>query len=62
MNAITASPVILQLCPFSPYLAGGLADRAQVVAWHELSETEQAAWLAQHAASVTAVATGGHLG
>ena len=59
---MTTLPTILQLCPLSAYLEAGLAARCNVVRWHEMNAQAQAAWLQQHAASVRAVATGGHVG
>jgi lactate dehydrogenase-like 2-hydroxyacid dehydrogenase len=52
----------LQLCPFSPYLETGLAQRFDVVRWFALDATAQSAWLQQRAESVRAVVTGGHIG
>ncbi|WP_408734558.1 2-hydroxyacid dehydrogenase [Paraburkholderia bannensis] len=55
-------PVALQLCPFSDYLESELCNRLEIVRWFALSPEQQQAWLGQHAASVRAVVTGGHLG
>ncbi len=55
-------PTALQLCPLSAYLETGLATRFQVVRWFDLDAAAQQAWLADHAAEVRAVATGGHIG
>lgn len=57
-----ARPIALQLCPLSPYLEAGLADRLETVRWFELDAAEQQGWLAAHAAKVRAVVTGGHIG
>ncbi len=63
MTAGPASqPLALQLCPFAAYLQDALASRFRVVRWFELDAPAQQAWLAQHAAGVRAVVTGGHLG
>ncbi|WP_404713840.1 2-hydroxyacid dehydrogenase [Sphingomonas sp. MMS24-J13] len=52
----------LQLCPLSPYLEAGLAERFNVVRWFDLAPGAQADWLAEHAGEVRAAATGGHIG
>jgi lactate dehydrogenase-like 2-hydroxyacid dehydrogenase len=52
----------LQLCPFSPYLEAGLAQRFELVRWFELEAAAQNAWLKERAKSVRAVVTGGHIG
>jgi lactate dehydrogenase-like 2-hydroxyacid dehydrogenase len=52
----------LQLCPFSAYLEATLAQRFQVIRWFELSDAERTRWLDEHASSVRAVITGGHVG
>jgi lactate dehydrogenase-like 2-hydroxyacid dehydrogenase len=52
----------LQMCVFSDYLEGELRARFNVVRWYELSASEQQQWLSQHAGSVHAVVTGGHIG
>jgi lactate dehydrogenase-like 2-hydroxyacid dehydrogenase len=52
----------LQLCPFSSYLEAGLAARFEVIRWYTLSEPQRSEWLRQHAATVCAVITGGHVG
>jgi lactate dehydrogenase-like 2-hydroxyacid dehydrogenase len=52
----------LQLCPFSDYFEAGLAARFDVIRWYTLSEPERIEWLRQHAATVRAVVTGGHIG
>lgn len=57
-----ASGTALQLCPFSPSLEAGLAERFDVVRWFDLDDGARAAWLAERASEVRAVATGGHLG
>jgi lactate dehydrogenase-like 2-hydroxyacid dehydrogenase len=54
--------MILQLCPFSAYLEGALAERFDVVRWFEMDAAAQDGWLKDNAASVRAVATGGHVG
>ena len=54
--------IALQLCPFSPRLEAGLSARFDVIRWFELSEGEQANWLAAQAPGVHAVVTGGHVG
>jgi lactate dehydrogenase-like 2-hydroxyacid dehydrogenase len=54
--------VALQLCPFSASMEAGLGERFEVIRWFELDAGQQATWLAQHAASVRAVVTGGHVG
>lgn len=55
-------PTALQLCPFSPYLEAGLRQRFEVVRWFALDAAAQSAWLEQHAKTVRAVVTGGHIG
>lgn len=55
-------PVILQLCRFSDYLEQGLRARFEVVRWFEFGAEARGAWLADHAARVRGVATGGHVG
>src|SRR5690606_32071074 len=55
-------PTALQLCPFSPYLEAGLRQRSEVVRWFALDAAAQSAWLEQHAKTVRAVVTGGHIG
>jgi lactate dehydrogenase-like 2-hydroxyacid dehydrogenase len=55
-------PVILQLCRFSDYLEEGLRARFEVLRWFEFDAEAQRAWLADHAARVRGVATGGHVG
>ena len=52
----------LQLCPFSSYLEAGLAARFEVLRWYTLDESQRAGWLQQHAETVRAVITGGHIG
>jgi lactate dehydrogenase-like 2-hydroxyacid dehydrogenase len=52
----------LQLCQFSDYLEARLSERAHVIRWFELDEGKRTAWLANHASSVRAVITGGHVG
>ena len=52
----------LQLCPFSAHLEAGLNRRFTLIRWFEFGSKEQAAWLQQHADSVRAVVTGGHVG
>ncbi|HEV2703532.1 MAG TPA: 2-hydroxyacid dehydrogenase [Steroidobacteraceae bacterium] len=52
----------LQLCPFSDYLETALAQRFEVIRWFALSDAERAQWLAEQAAAVRAVITGGHVG
>lgn len=59
---MSAKWTLLQLCPFSAYLAERLAQSYEVVAWHAMSEAERDAWLAANAGQVRLVATGGHLG
>lgn len=56
------SLVALQLCPLSPYLEAGLAERCTVVRWFELHADERARWLEEQAGTVRAVITGGHVG
>lgn len=55
-------PLALQLCPFSPYLEAGLAERFDVVRWFTLQEPARVACLGERGADVRAVVTGGHLG
>ncbi|MET0280319.1 MAG: 2-hydroxyacid dehydrogenase [Steroidobacteraceae bacterium] len=55
-------PVVLQLCPFSAYLESSLAAQFRVVRWFELDGAAQASWLAQNAAQVRGIATGGRVG
>jgi lactate dehydrogenase-like 2-hydroxyacid dehydrogenase len=52
----------LQLCPLSGYFEQGLAARFDVIRWYTCSEVERNDWLRQHAATVHAVITGGHIG
>ena len=59
---MTATPTILQLCPFSAYLESGLEQRFTVVRWFDLDSAAQTAWLNANASEVRAVATGGHVG
>ena len=59
---IQSRAAALQLCPFSSYLEAGLAARFDVIRWDTLSESERTEWLRQHAATVRAVVTGGHIG
>lgn len=58
----SSAAVALQLCPFSPNLEAAVAARFQVQRWFEKDVAEQKAWLAQNAAQVRAVVTGGHIG
>ncbi len=58
----TPRATALQMCPFSAYLEAGLLARFDVVRWFELAPAEQAAWLRDNAATVRAIATGGHVG
>ena len=58
----TVRPALLQMCPFSAYLEAGLAARFDVVRWYALDAAAQARWLEQHAPSVRAIATAGHVG
>src|SRR5438552_2636593 len=51
-------PVALQLAPFSKYLESALNARFEIVRWWELDGGAQRAWLASHAGSVRAIATG----
>jgi lactate dehydrogenase-like 2-hydroxyacid dehydrogenase len=53
---------VLQLCPLSNYLEAGVMQRFEVIHWFELSELEQADWLARRAPAVRAIVTGGHVG
>jgi lactate dehydrogenase-like 2-hydroxyacid dehydrogenase len=57
-----ARAAALQLCPFSSYLEAGLAARFEVIRWYTLNESQREGWLQQHAATVRAVITGGHIG
>jgi lactate dehydrogenase-like 2-hydroxyacid dehydrogenase len=57
-----ARATAVQLCPFSSYFEAGLAARFEVVRWYTLNEPERSHWLSQHAATVRAVITGGHIG
>lgn len=59
---MTDSRTVLQLCPFSDYLTQALNERFTIVRWFELDAEAQAAWLADNAASVGGIATGGHIG
>jgi lactate dehydrogenase-like 2-hydroxyacid dehydrogenase len=52
----------IQLCPISDYLETCLAARFEVIRWFDLSEAERVAFLAERAAAVRAVITGGHVG
>ena len=54
--------VALQLCPFTPHLEAGIADRFEVVRWFELDDAARAAFLSARAGSVRAVVSGGHIG
>lgn len=51
---------LLQLCSLLPATQAALEARFHVLPWPEPVQRE--AWLAEHAASVRAVVTGGHLG
>lgn len=51
---------ILQLCPLMPSLEDALRSRFLVHRWFEVTDPE--AFLQTHAASIRAVATGGHIG
>ncbi len=62
MASSSTAAIALQLCPFSAYLEAGLAQRFRVVRWFELDAAQRTHWLAQHAAAVHAVVTGGHIG
>lgn len=53
---------MLQLCPLSLRLEEGAARYGEVIRWFELDFAAQAAWLADHAAEVRVVLTGGHIG
>src|SRR5215475_14008543 len=55
-------PVALQICPFSEYLESALKARFEIVRWWELDAAAQRTWLASHAGSVRAVATGAQFG
>lgn len=55
-------PTALQLCAFSSTLEQALATRFEILRWFELDEHERAALLAEHAAAIRAVVTGGHIG
>jgi lactate dehydrogenase-like 2-hydroxyacid dehydrogenase len=55
-------PVALQMCGFSEYMEAQLAQRFEVVRWFELAPEARVAWLADGAARVHAVVTGGHVG
>ena len=55
-------PVALQLAPFSKYLESALNARFEIVRWWELDGAAQRAWLASHAGSVRAIATGAQFG
>ena len=55
-------PVALQLAPFSKYLESALNARFEIVRWWEFDSARQRAWLASHAGSVRAVATGAQFG
>lgn len=57
-----ARATALQLCQFSDYLEARLRERAHVVRWFEFDAATRTAWLTQHASSVRAVITGGHIG
>jgi lactate dehydrogenase-like 2-hydroxyacid dehydrogenase len=54
--------VALQMCGFSDYLESELARRFEVVRWFELAPQARTSWLADSAARVRAVVTGGHVG
>jgi lactate dehydrogenase-like 2-hydroxyacid dehydrogenase len=62
MTASDTGATALQMCPFSAYLEAELRSRFTVVRWFELGAAEQQHWLAQSAAAVHAVVTGGHIG
>jgi lactate dehydrogenase-like 2-hydroxyacid dehydrogenase len=53
-------PGLLQLCPFLPFVETALAARFAVTRWWEVPDG--AAWLADHASEVQAIATSGHVG
>jgi lactate dehydrogenase-like 2-hydroxyacid dehydrogenase len=55
-------PVALQMCPFMEYLESALKARFELVRWWELDAAAQGAWLASHAGSVRAIATGAQFG
>src|SRR5215510_1051578 len=55
-------PLVLQLCPFSPYMEEGLRARFRVERWHSLDAPAQARWLARHGADVAGIATAGNVG
>lgn len=55
-------PAGLQLCPFSPALEQGLAQRLDCLPWFAMSDGERRAWLADHAADARVAVTGGHVG
>jgi lactate dehydrogenase-like 2-hydroxyacid dehydrogenase len=57
-----ARATALQICTFSTYMEAGLSERFELIRWFELDAERQAAWLAQHAMSVRAVVTAGHVG
>ncbi|MEY4762220.1 MAG: hypothetical protein RLZZ200_2076 [Pseudomonadota bacterium] len=58
----TPRATALQMCPFSSYLEAGLTARFDIVRWFELSAEAQADFLRDRAATVRAIATGGHIG
>jgi lactate dehydrogenase-like 2-hydroxyacid dehydrogenase len=60
MNDVRATA--LQLCSFSAELEAALNSRFTVVRWFELDSDAQVGWLADNAAAVRAVVTGGHVG
>lgn len=57
-----ADALALQLCPFSPEMEAGLASVVELVRWFDLNDRQQADFLAQQAANVRLVVTGGHVG
>jgi lactate dehydrogenase-like 2-hydroxyacid dehydrogenase len=59
---VPSRPILLQMSPFSDYLDSGLAARFDVLRWDGLDPAAREAWLREHAASVRAIATAGHVG
>ncbi|TKD51195.1 2-hydroxyacid dehydrogenase [Sphingomonas baiyangensis] len=54
--------VALQLCPLSDALEAQLAERLEIVRWFDLDKGAQQRLLADRAAEIGVVVTGGHLG
>lgn len=57
---MSEKPVLLQICQFQDFLERGLAERFHIVKWHQTSNS--AAWLADHADKIRAIATSATVG